>query len=145
MGRTACTGPQCLYKGALFFYITEQRKHGRRWVEQFLFFLRCSHLHMGRLPIKPIYLALFTFTPLVLRFSECPSFPPSFISFSFVRSFVRSFLPSIFVHSILLFSFLPSFHFRSFLPSIFILKTCACPYSVILLFTILFFKSFMFT
>jgi len=32
MGRTACTEPQCLYKGAfyLFFYITLQYLHLRR-------------------------------------------------------------------------------------------------------------------
>jgi hypothetical protein len=30
MGRTACTEPQCLYKGALYFYLTELA--GRRGI-----------------------------------------------------------------------------------------------------------------
>ena len=99
------------------FCITEQRKHRPRWNQQFLVFLRCSHMHMGRLPTKAVYLALFPFTAVVLRFSECSA------SFHF-RSLL---LP--FFHFRL---FLPSFHFYSFLknvPVLTLLFYCSLSYS----------------
>jgi hypothetical protein len=33
MGRTACTEPQCLYKGDLYLFYYEQRIHKAKYIE----------------------------------------------------------------------------------------------------------------